>query len=196
MTDSRGTNPIATAARCLRGALVGLLVAAVPATASEPDPFASGAGLSSGPGPLAPTSADAGERSFVKGEVIVRFAAGTDAEERADALAETGAAQPQGLGLRGLKVVQIRDGESVTRTVSQLEADASVSYAEPNLIYEVNSIPSDAKFDQLWGLHNTITGPGILGAQSTEDADIDAPEAWDIESGSEETIIADIDTGA
>jgi Leucine-rich repeat (LRR) protein len=44
-------------------------------------------------------------------------------------------------------------------------------------------IPNDARFDELWGLHNTA------------DTDIDAVEAWDTFSGSHDVIVAVIDTG-
>ncbi|HHH46397.1 MAG TPA: hypothetical protein ENK53_05220, partial [Thiotrichales bacterium] len=49
--------------------------------------------------------------------------------------------------------------------------------------------PSDPLFDDLWGLHNE----GQQGGQP--DADIDAPEAWDITTGNGESIIAIIDSG-
>ena len=50
-------------------------------------------------------------------------------------------------------------------------------------------IPNDPFFDQLWGLHNT----GQTGG--TADADIDAPEAWDVTTGSSAVVVAVIDSG-
>lgn len=41
----------------------------------------------------------------------------------------------------------------------------------------------------MWGLHNT----GQTGG--TEDADIDAPEAWDIHTGSQDITVAVLDSG-
>jgi len=65
-----------------------------------------------------------------------------------------------------------------------------VEYAEPNYIVHTNATyPNDPRFPELWGLHNT----GQTGG--TPDADIDAPEAWDITTGSEEIVVASIDTG-
>jgi len=46
-----------------------------------------------------------------------------------------------------------------------------------------NFIPDDPRFSELWGMHN-IT-----------DADIDAPEAWDRATGTEDVLVAVIDTG-
>ena len=51
------------------------------------------------------------------------------------------------------------------------------------------SLPDDTDFDKLWGLHNTGQGGG------TPDADIDAPQAWEISTGSSDVVVAVIDTG-
>ncbi|MBM3887636.1 MAG: peptidase S8, partial [Verrucomicrobia bacterium] len=50
-------------------------------------------------------------------------------------------------------------------------------------------MPNDTRFAQEWGLHNT----GQTGG--TADADIDAPEAWNIVTGSPSVVVAVIDTG-
>ncbi len=70
-----------------------------------------------------------------------------------------------------------------------------VVYIEPNFVHSMGDVqvdainPSDPSFSTLWGLNNT----GQLGG--TVDADIDAPEAWDITTGSSDVVIAIIDTG-
>ncbi len=53
----------------------------------------------------------------------------------------------------------------------------------------LSTIPDDTYFDLQWSLHNT----GQTGG--TADCDIDAPEAWDIETGDSDVVIAIIDTG-
>jgi subtilisin family serine protease len=53
----------------------------------------------------------------------------------------------------------------------------------------INIIPNDPDFELQWYLHNI----GQTGG--TEDADIDAPEVWDIEMGSSDIVIAIIDSG-
>ena len=50
-------------------------------------------------------------------------------------------------------------------------------------------IPNDPNFNEQWALDNT----GQTGG--TPDADIDAPEAWDIETGNPDVVIAMIDSG-
>ncbi len=64
-----------------------------------------------------------------------------------------------------------------------------VEYAEPNYLYYSCGIPDDPFFHTQWALHNT----GQTGG--TPDADIDAPEAWELEQGDPSIIIAVIDTG-
>jgi len=52
-----------------------------------------------------------------------------------------------------------------------------------------NFLPDDPYFNLQWGLHNTGQTGGV------PDMDIDAPEAWDLETGNGEVVIAAIDSG-
>jgi subtilisin family serine protease len=73
--------------------------------------------------------------------------------------------------------------------VGKIKKQSKVKYVEPD--YEVHiaeTIPNDLN-PNLWGLNNT----GQTGG--TPDADIDAPQAWDIQTGSSDVVIAVIDTG-
>ncbi len=67
--------------------------------------------------------------------------------------------------------------------------DPSVQYAEPDYIVHAYGTPNDPDFSLTWGLHNT----GQTGGDA--DADIDAVEAWDITTGSDQVIVAIIDSG-
>src|SRR4051794_34017609 len=55
------------------------------------------------------------------------------------------------------------------------------------------AIPSDWNFAKQYGLNNT--GQAIDGVTGTPDADIDAPEAWDVTTGSSSVVVADVDDG-
>ena len=68
-------------------------------------------------------------------------------------------------------------------------AQASVATAERDYLVFPTLFPDDTSFAQLWGMHNTGQTGGIA------DADIDAPEAWDISTGSREVLVGVIDTG-
>jgi subtilisin family serine protease len=78
---------------------------------------------------------------------------------------------------------------AVAVLADQLRSDPRVEYVEPNYIYHRMGEPNDPRFNELWGMHNT----GQTGG--TNDADIDAPEAWDTQTGSDSTLVAVIDTG-
>ena len=68
-------------------------------------------------------------------------------------------------------------------------AKPEVQYAQTNRIVAENRlIPDDTLFPFLWGMHNGGQTGGIV------DADIDAPEAWDIFTGTSQTVVAVIDT--
>ena len=60
---------------------------------------------------------------------------------------------------------------------------------EPDYRLSIDSTPNDPRYPEQWGLHNTGQNGGM------PDADIDAPEAWDITTGSSEIVVAVTDTG-
>jgi subtilisin-like proprotein convertase family protein len=64
---------------------------------------------------------------------------------------------------------------------------------EPNAVRQVERIPNDPLFTGQWGSLNT--GQPILGVMGVLGADTSATRAWDTTIGSENVIIADIDTG-
>ena len=69
-----------------------------------------------------------------------------------------------------------------------------MEHAEPNyLVYANISPPDDTHFNRLWGLHNT--GQNVNGTNGTNDADIDALEAWDVTTGSSDVVVAVVDSG-
>ncbi|MGH2953426.1 MAG: S8 family serine peptidase [Solirubrobacterales bacterium] len=122
---------------------------------------------------LAP-AALAAEREFVPGNVIVNYADDSSAAQRAQARQAAGVLERLSVvrGVGGAQVVSIDGG--VKAAVARLERSPAVEYAEPNFIYRSQAVPDDPRFDELWGLDNT----GQTGG--TPDADIDAPEGWDV----------------
>ena len=89
----------------------------------------------------------------------------------------------------GTHHVKLPEDMTVEEALEIYQDDPDVVYAEPNYYYHIDTTPNDPYFDRLWGLHNRGQTEG------TVDADIDAPEAWAITTGSSNVIIAVIDTG-
>ena len=64
-----------------------------------------------------------------------------------------------------------------------------VDVVEPDYLVYAIKTPNDNRLLNLWGMHNT----GQTGG--TNDKDIDAPEAWDLQTGSKKVLVGVIDTG-
>lgn len=159
--------------------------------------------------------------AFEEGQLLVRLREGSNltgetvAEKYGVSIAED--LTPGGL-LRSqepkLLLVELKPGQDTLEMKAALAADPRVAYAELNTNYYLDDqgqqppgqqppgqqpppqpqppaqkIPNDLK-SGLWGLHNTGQNNGKA------DADIDAPEAWNIHTGSRNgPVIAVIDTG-
>lgn len=89
-----------------------------------------------------------------------------------------------------LSIIKIIDPTlSIKQAIEQLKASGQVIYAEPDYPLSIDTTPNDPSYSSLFGLNNTGQTGGTL------DADIDAPEAWNITTGTSTTILAIIDTG-
>lgn len=84
---------------------------------------------------------------------------------------------------------QLAADADVLETVERLAGGSGIAYAEPNYLLSSSALPNDPQLDNLWGLHNTGQSSG------TVDADIDAPEAWELTVGSTRTVVGVIDSG-
>ncbi len=90
--------------------------------------------------------------------------------------------------------VQVPVGSDTPALARALARHAGVRSAEIDGIGGLlSTFPNDTYFGNQYGLHNT--GQNIGGQVGTPDADIDAPEAWDLETGDPAVILALIDTG-
>jgi subtilisin family serine protease len=163
-------------------ALVMLLLAAVPASsARQAQSLASSSALI----PLQPT--------VVGGEVIVRFKVGASSLARGQAISSAGASVVQNLLLPRTQVVRVAKGREAA-AARALARNPNVEFAEPNGIAHALVTPNDTRFTSLWGLHNT--GQKVNNAIGLADADIDAPEGWNLGRLLGSTVrVADIDSG-
>lgn len=122
---------------------------------------------------------------YVPGEVIVKFydSASQTTIAAAHALAGGQTMKFFAGGADRFDHLKLGKGEHVEDALTKYRHSPAVEYAEPNYLHQLAAIPNDTQFTSLWGLHNTA------------DVDIDAPEAWDITTGSSNVIIGVMDSG-
>lgn len=98
-------------------------------------------------------------------------------------------------GLFGMQVLQLPEGMDVNDAVAFYSSSPQVLYAEPNYRRYLDKRPNDPEYNHAWGLENTgqVFKPGM--APGTPAADIAAPLAWDISTGSSSVVVAVLDTG-
>jgi subtilisin family serine protease len=132
---------------------------------------------------------------YVPGEVLVKFREEASSLGIKSANLAADAHEIKAFSVNGRVIHQYKldSTVSVDEALLKYRSNPAVEYAEPNYLYWLKRIPSDAEFDTLWGLHNI--GQAVNGTAGTTDADIDAPEAWDISTGSSDVIVAVIDSG-
>ncbi len=130
---------------------------------------------------------------YVAHELLVRIDAGMDETQKADIREAIGGILVQEIKRINLERWRLPSDMDTEEAVSRLTQTPGVLYAEPNYLYAPQMIPDDPEFDRLWYLKND--GQSVNGAGGTPGADISAPEAWDMETGSREVVIAVIDSG-
>jgi len=136
------------------------------------------------------------DANYAPGQLLVRFAAKENGQqmnliEKNEILSSLGGATIQhNFKLPGLTLVKLPTGQTVKDALKTFNGTNGILYAEPDykITFE-STFPNDPRFSEQWALHNT----GQTGG--TTDADIDAPESWDIHTGSSDVIVAVIDTG-
>jgi subtilisin family serine protease len=140
----------------------------------------------------APAAASAAE-----GQIIVKYASGADAQDRADARDDAGVVRDETLPLPSTELVTPEAGTSVADAVANLERSRDVAYAEPDQPRRAFDLyPDEAagpRFANLWALHNT--GQVIGSHAGTAGADIGAPAAWGVTTGSASVKVAVVDSG-
>lgn len=134
------------------------------------------------------------ELNYVPGQLLVKLKTGiSDPGDMPEFIVRpSGRIEPLMKSERGgdLLLVDL-DSESVEEAAARLAQDARVEYAEPNYLWHATTMPNDALFNQQWALMNT--GSFLAGKPG---ADIGATQAWGITTGSDDEVVAVIDTGA
>ncbi|MCK4365535.1 MAG: S8 family serine peptidase [Thermoplasmatales archaeon] len=83
----------------------------------------------------------------------------------------------------------LTENADILAAAEEYAKDPNIKYAEPNYILHTCKVPNDPFFNEQWALHNI----GQTGG--TSDADINAPEAWNVTTGDQDIVIAVIDSG-
>ncbi len=78
--------------------------------------------------------------------------------------------------------------EAVVSNMHRLRS-SKLKFANLDKTIQASTSPNDPEFPKQWALHNTGQNGGTAGA------DVKAVEAWDIETGSSDQVVAIIDTG-
>ena len=135
----------------------------------------------------------------VAGEVLVKFRATLDDDDRQQLDNQIDADDHQQVGSDGVRRIHSRSYDTQT-LLGFLRTDARVAYAEPNYIVHALAVPDDPRFLSLWGLNNTGQnigcGASCFGSLvGTIGADIKATGAWDVSTGSRSTVVGVVDTG-
>jgi thermitase len=163
--------------------------------------------LSAHPSAQAPASNRA-----VGAQILVKFRPGTPANAKADAHRVAGGRALNEIVRTGLQLVAVTAGDEAG-AIARYQRNPNVVYAEPNYVRRLPTplgqttaapvVPGDHFFKEQWALHNIgqqfycipfLPGQELCLYVGTPDADIDAPEAWAISTGTPVTV-AVIDTG-
>jgi subtilisin family serine protease len=132
--------------------------------------------------------------AYVPGELLVKFR--PEVRRQASAAYEQwfDISTRRTFAINGYQQVKLPPGVDIEEALELYLEDPDVEHAEPNyLVYANISPPDDTHFNRLWGLHNT--GQNVNGTNGTDDADIDALEAWDVTTGSSDVVVAVVDSG-
>ncbi|WP_442867108.1 S8 family serine peptidase, partial [Anabaena sp. CS-542/02] len=127
---------------------------------------------------------------YAPNRLIVQFKPGVTSTQANEIKNSLGVVKTQNIGLTGAEIWELPETTSVKTALATYGRSPVFKYIEPDYrVTTAATIPNDPGFNLLWGLHNT----GQTGG--TPDADIDAPEAWDIQTGDPNLVIGVIDTG-
>ncbi|MEA2382046.1 MAG: hypothetical protein QOH72_2017, partial [Solirubrobacteraceae bacterium] len=138
--------------------------------------------------------------SAAAGQIIVRYAAGANAQDRSDARDDAGVIRSGALPLAQTELVTPERGTSVGDAIDDLQRSGDVAYAEPDQPRSAfaTTITNDPGFADQWALENT----GLQWIWSDSDwhlgtagDDINVRAAWDLAGTEALPTVAVVDSG-
>lgn len=134
--------------------------------------------------------------SHIMGQIMVKF---SDNGAAAGVLRQHGLREGPGIGSTGAHLINVPVGKEL-QLIEALSRNPVVEYAEPDqLVAAAADEPDPDYFPRQYALHNTAqaftnTAGTLVIAAGTEDADVDAVEAWKVTAGGG-TKVAVLDSG-
>jgi subtilisin family serine protease len=91
--------------------------------------------------------------------------------------------------LGGIYLIHLDQSTSVENAIKIASSNPNVEYAEPDYyVHPAETMPNDPRFAEQWGLNND-------GSTGKAGADIGVVRVWDSTTGSDDVVVAVIDTG-
>ncbi|MFC1711478.1 S8 family peptidase [Patescibacteria group bacterium] len=137
------------------------------------------------------------QKDYVKNEILVKFKEGVSSAEVNKTHKDLGGKAKK--TIPGINVQVVTVEKDVGKSISAYAKNRNIDYVEPNFYAHALQIPNDSYFTNQWGFNNTgqecCNTAGDICTTGTVDADIDAPEAWNISIGNNAVLVAILDSG-
>jgi len=114
----------------------------------------------------------------VPGQLLVKYVAGSSRTVKANVTRMLNTVVIRDYPTFNLQLVGLPADMTIEQGITAFQNLAGVAYVEPNYIYQACVIPNDPSYPSLWGMEK-----------------IGAPDAWDVTTGNQQIVVADIDTG-
>ena len=131
------------------------------------------------------------EIEYLEGQILVGLKAGKTQSSVAAELGKMPVQISRNDDGTGFMKLQADPGQDLFALIGKVAEVKDIAYAEPNMVDRFVTVPNDPYFSNQWSLNNTGQSP----PGGTPDADIDAVEGWDLETGSPAVRIGVLDSG-
>jgi subtilisin family serine protease len=119
---------------------------------------------------------------YANDRILVQYAEGTTELQKTFIRSDIEAVKTHGFVNKNMELLKLKN-KNVQEILKKIKLKKQVVFAEPDYLLTIDSVPNDPKFTSLWGLNNA------------QNIDMDAPEAWNIQTGSKDVLVAIIDEG-
>jgi subtilisin family serine protease len=130
---------------------------------------------------------------YVDRQIAIKLKSGVQVQNVQHLLAQHKAVTIDSFDKLHWGLIELPEGVDIFSVISELNKNELIANIEPNFVYRAHFEPNDPYYldGHQWALKNVGQSP----PGGTNDADIDAPEAWSITRGNSNVIIAILDSG-